>query len=204
MSNKVIIWILGSLSCGKTVQNKLFQKHWGNGEREYKTDGATYAYTTYGDICSLGDLNESTCSGLDRVTTKIKTEGVFDSLDRALEECDIVVVESIMSASTWFEKLQDCDAKLFMVHISISFEENVRRLKKRKAEKDPRSELTEYGYLNIELTDSNYEFIRKTRMQYQNIYDKYKDECNSLWLECSDLEPERINRKIMTFIHQLL
>jgi len=210
---KVIIWILGSLSSGKTTQNKLLQEHLGNRERQYLTGesgGIPYAYTKYGDICSLGDLNESVCCGLDRVTSRLKNEGIYNSLKEALSDCDIVVVESIMSASTWFDKLKEYDAKLFMVHIGVSFEENVRRLKIRQWKKDnpnhkgPNLELQDNIQGMVELSDANYEFIRKTRMQYQNIFDKFKDQCDSLSVECTNLKPKEVNNLIMKFIYSQL
>ena len=194
MKDKIIIWILGALSSGKTTQNKLLLENLGNGPRVYHsgTQGETFfAYTTYGDICSLGKIDETQCCGLDRVSSRMKNEGLVLSLQLALKKCDIVVVESIMSASTWFDLLKKFDTNLFIFRLDTTFEENARRLRWRQWSKangmenepypdfedpdlDPAARLSEkMALFTHPLTDANYEFIRKTRMQYENIFNKF-------------------------------
>lgn len=206
--NKIIIWIIAGLSVGKTTQNKKLLHSLKDAKRVYHKsfEGSTfYAFTSYGLICSLGEINNSQCCGLDRVSSKLKNEGVRYSIEKAFEVCDIVIVESIMSSSKWIEFLGKFDAELFIIHLDISFEENVRRLKWRKYSKEriTMGRGLDEGYLEEELTDANYEFIRKTRMQYKNIFERERDECGEHHYLNIDgaRKPEEINEKILKFIY---
>ncbi len=204
---KVIIWILGALSSGKTTQNKKLLETFGDVEPEYIKDAnTTYAFTTYGTIASLGEINDSQCCGLDRVSSKLKNVGVEHSIDRAfMHGCSMVIVESIMSSSKWTEFLGKFNAELLIVHLGISFEENVRRLKWRKyskINKEVDRDMDTIKYLQEELTDANYEFIRKTRMQYRNIFDKEKELGQHNYLDVDgERNLEEINEEILKFIY---
>lgn len=197
---KKIVWIIGSLSCGKTTQNKmllglggtkLFLKQGVNAEE------VPWVYTQCGRISSLGVINESDCCGLDRVSSKLKQEGIIASIKVALRNTDLVIVESIMSASTWFDFLSNQDAELYMIRLHCDFEDNVRRLKLRQWSKE------KHGTLHISdhrLTDANYEFIRKTRMQYEGIYKKFKDKCKSMEINTSILNDVQVHEMIADFV----
>lgn len=201
---KSIIWIIGALSSGKTSLNKGIIEIVGDGRREYfsgEENGVNYSFTRFGDICSLGDINASQCCGLDRVSSRLKNAGVELSLKKAFEKSDFVIVESIMSASTWFDFLEkNCD-NLFLVHIYCSFEENVRRLKKRQFSKENKGENpTSEQYLKHVLSDANYEFIRKTRLQYKGIYSKFNNKCFSLEIDTTRTGEYLCSKQVVKFI----
>lgn len=201
MSDKVILWILGALSSGKTTQNKLLLEKLGTAPLKYhegEEAGIPYFFTTYGDICSLGKIDGTQCCGLDRVSSRLKNEGVKLSIEKALQVCSIVIVESIMSASTWPALFQGFDVHKMMFRLNTTFEENVRRLKWRQWQDKSEKSSDRGDFLQHKLTDANYEFIRKTRMQYENIFEKFKDQFEvARVVECDDKSPLQIHREIL-------
>ena len=199
----MIIWIIGPLACGKTTQNKLLLASYGNGKPHYiedVEDGVMYSFTNYGDISSLGLMNESQCCGLDRVSSKLKNEGIKLSLQKALEKSTMVVVESIMSASTWFPMMQSFNVPIFIFSLECSFEENVRRLRKRKWDAEDKTKCIPKDFWSMPLTDANYEFIRKTRNQYAGIFKKFIGEAEGCVIQMDGKTPQVINKEIRNFI----
>lgn len=203
-----IIWIVAGLSVGKTTLNKDLVSSIGDEPRrlvEGDNNGVPYCYTRYGSICSLGNLNESQCSGLDRVSSRLKNEGIEESIKQAIKDgVQFIIVESIMSASTWPDFLRRHTSNLLMVHLKCDFESNVRRLKYRQFTSPDYKGIAE-SPVDIRLTDGNYEFIRKTRKQYQGIYDKFKDKVNhSVSIDTTDLGTKHVLKRVLKLINDSL
>lgn len=197
MSN--VIWILGSIASGKTSLNKSLLNSLGD-EKPKLIERDNCVFTHYGLISSLGIINESQCCGLDRVSSRLKNQGIENSLVEALKVSEWVIVESIMSASTWVDFLRNHADKLVMVHLYASFEATVNRLKLRKFEKLKHSDRPDW-VRDIDLSDANYEFIRKTRMQYKSIYDKYNSKADScIEIDTTSVSTKEISRNVIKLI----
>jgi hypothetical protein len=203
-----IIWIVAGLSVGKTTLNKDLIEVLGDEPRrlvEGTNNGVPYCYTRYGVICSLGNLNDSQCSGLDRVSSKLKNEGIEESIKQAVKDgVQFIIVESIMSASTWLDFLKKHTDNLLMVHLCCDFESNVRRLKYRQFTSPDYKGIAE-APVDIRLTDGNYEFIRKTRKQYLAIYEKFKDKVNhSVSIDTTNIGTKKVMKGVLKLINDSL
>lgn len=197
-----LIWICGGMSSGKSTTCRNLLETLGDKDNKKlmsgEFDGVKYFYTKYGsDVCCLGDLNDSQCSGWDRVSSACKTEGLELSMKKAKKECSLVFIESIMSSSKWPEIFFRNFERTIIVHLDIDFETNVIRLKGRKAKKAN----FDGDFMHYPLTNDNYEFIRKERMQYTNIFEKFKDKFSAaLTVKTDTLTPSQVNSKVIKFI----
>lgn len=157
-----LVWVNGGISSGKstTVRN-LLESLGDKDDIDFvsgKENNVPFHYTKYGEgVCCLGLLNESQCSGWDRVSSDCKVEGLELSIRKAKEECDLIFIESLMSSSAWPDIFFRNISKTILIHLDIDFETNVRRLKGRKAKKAN----FQGDYMHFPLTNANYEFIRK-------------------------------------------
>lgn len=199
-----LIFIIGGMSSGKTTTNRGIVEAFKTQEKELfagEENGVNYAYSHFGEmVTSLGDLRDSQCTGWDSVSTKCKNVGLELSIRKAIEKSEFVVLDSIMSSSVWVDLIVKNSPNNFLIHLTTSFEENVRRLKKRQANKVGKED-----FLDVWLTDNNYEFIRKERMQYTNIFDKFKDKFSaSIRIDSNDKTPSEVNKEVLKFINKNL
>lgn len=138
---KIIIWIIGSNSTGKTTQAALLHKSLGSkNPKIVKKDGAVI--TLFDNSINIGSFKHPITGGFEKVTqccgtdTVNKKELIKQSVDLAFEhEQPILILEGVMATGTWPEFLQRSDSKLAVLHMKTTLKSNLRKLRKRRAEK---------------------------------------------------------------------
>lgn len=136
------IWIIGGSGVGKTTLavniHNFFKKIYAD---ECKTkvfgfgeDNKEFLYTEVSPFsANLGILSNSQCSGTDTLSTK---ERIKNSFFLAKKNYPVVIIEGIMATGTWIDWIKEHeDVELFTIHITISDEENLKRLKIRRSKK---------------------------------------------------------------------
>ena len=137
-------------------------------------NGVNYFYTNFGVISAVGKVKQqvneaiSTCDGLDSVFSFVKKVGGVYTVDKALQASKVVVLEGSQTSPVWAEMLQPIlkrhKAKLYLVHLSLSYWDNFLRMSQRQESK---GKLLAGG-----LTDKNIESIIGKNRQFNNCYDK--------------------------------
>lgn len=175
MKNNLIIWFIGSNATGKTTQaallhlyfRRLFDEEKKNHLNRYVqkvVDGIPVKYTLLSTVsANIGHFNHPITSELEDKTTMTcgtdtinKKEQIKKSVELALREVPIVVVEGVMATATWIDFLAGKDKELILIHMSLDLETNLKRLLQRRSNKkqidfkDSLEALTEKTLKNIE------------------------------------------------------
>ncbi len=137
---KLIVWLIGSNSSGKTTQSRMLHDFFGNGKMEVNKRispmGFNLKYTTFGsNIANLGVIQDTDCCGADTISLK---EDMVMSYQYACEASEIVVVDAIMATGSYIEFLRHSipdPVKILLVHLDISEEANFQRVRSRRATK---------------------------------------------------------------------
>lgn len=210
-----ILWIIGSMASGKTTQHKLLMKLLGNGKITTKNgtkQDPPYCYSISGSVGSLGLLKEGvqTC-GIDPVYGDLKKEGLRTSMAMAFEDgADLIIMEGAQASMEWYKQVilpQYYDAVLYVVHLSISFDHNLQRLRQRRWLKthDNLDEFT--GSNQMFLEDRTYENVLGKNKQYRSLFkalskESEREPLSIRVLEIDALEGElEIVEKILEFIY---
>lgn len=78
-------------------------------------------------------LQPTDCCGTDTMSKKAQIMAAFETTTSSPSR--IIVVEGIMATGTWIDFLKTKNTVVFMVHLKISLEDNVMRLRARRAAK---------------------------------------------------------------------
>lgn len=179
----MIVWILGSMASGKTTLNKgLFEILCSSTlpfeERKIEVvageeGGVNYMYTKSYNVASIGQLKQgvATC-GIDPVMGKLKTEGVELSIRKANQDCEFVIIEGAQAAYTWFDFVEKIDPEFLLIHLNISYDDNIKRLKLRQFIKANNRNPINNEHLELSISNRNYDSVLGKNKQYSNIWDK--------------------------------
>lgn len=206
-----IIWIIGSMGSGKTTQNKNLMKILGGGvEFEVctgETNGIAFMFSKIGRIASLGLLKEGvqTC-GIDPVYSKLKKEGLLLSLQKCREDkMDYVIIEGAQCSLEWWKQVIEpfMDIRkdsLFVFHLAIGFEDNLRRIRQRRWLKQY-PDLSGFCSDAIQLEDRTYVNVLGKNKQYVSLFSKLDKIISPLSISLTEidamLEPEEITSMIL-------
>lgn len=187
--NKKLIWLIGGMGSGKSTQRRLLCNAFKETDPK-EVNGATkagvpYMYTSFGQsISCVGKVKQehngdiSMCDGLDSVFGKLKKDGGLQSVDKALEESNIVVFEGSQTSPSWGEILKATverhDAEFYMVHLYMTFEENFARVRRRQYDKLKKDGGAMFINDHTEhvLTDRVIESLIGKCRQFNNCFDK--------------------------------
>lgn len=207
----MIIWIMGSMASGKTTLNKALMYTLSNVSEDTDDelvkgteDGVNYMYTKLGRVASIGQMKKgvATC-GIDPVMGWLKTEGVELSIRKANEDCEFVIVEGAQAAYTWFDFMEKIDAEFLLVHLNISYDENIKRLKLRQYKKLHNDYPDNNEHLLLSISDKNYDSVLGKNKQYMNIWNKVQDRVrNRLQIDALN-SPEQIEMEVLNKILSL-
>lgn len=207
----MIIWIMGSMASGKTTLNKALMYTLSQHIEVFDydivkgtEDGVNYMYTKYGKVASIGQMKKgvATC-GIDPVMGWLKTEGVELSIRKANEECEFVIVEGAQAAYTWFDFMEKIDPEFLLVHLNISYDENIKRLKLRQFKKKYNKEPKFNAHLSLSISDKNYDSVLGKNKQYMNIWNKVQDRVNNKLQVDALNSPEQIEMEVLNKILSL-
>lgn len=197
---KRIIWLTGSMSSGKSTQRRNLCNTFIDGkiiEHKGTKNGMEYHFTSFGSISCLGKVRQidngeiSPCDGLDSVFGNLKKDGAIATIDLALEQSKIVVIEGSQTSPSWGELMQPIlkkhDADLYLIHLYMTYEQNFKRLKERHVAK-----LNVVGTkITVEehqLTDKQIESLIGKLRQFNACYEKIKHLCKRLRIDATRSE----------------
>lgn len=176
--NMKILWLLGSMASGKTTQHKLLVELLGDGQivtRNGVKEPAPFCYSMSGSVGSLGMLKEGvqTC-GIDPVYSDLKKDGLRTSIAMAFEDgADLIIMEGAQASMEWYKQVilpQFFDTELYVVHLSISFDHNLQRLRQRRWLKTHETLEGFTGSNQMVLEDRTYENVLGKNKQYRSLF----------------------------------
>lgn len=166
------------MASGKTTQHKLLMELLGTGEIDVKNgckEPQPFCYSISGSIGSLGLLKEGvqTC-GIDPVYGDLKKEGLRLSIAMAFEEgADLIIMEGAQASMEWYKQVilpQFYDTELYVVHLAISFDHNLQRLRQRRWLKTHPTLDGFTGSNQMVLEDRTYENVLGKNKQYRSLF----------------------------------
>lgn len=175
-----IIWIIGSMASGKTTQHKLLMEVLGREDghldvRNGCKQESSFCYTISGAVASLGLIKQGvqTC-GIDPVYSDLKKEGLRRSIAMAYEEgAETIIMEGAQASMEWYKQVvlpQYYDTELYVIHLAISFDHNLQRLRQRRWLKE-HPDLTGFtGSDQMFLEDRTYENVLGKNKQYRSLF----------------------------------
>lgn len=216
--NKKVIWLTGSMSAGKSTQRRNLCSEFATADIAEHTgteDGKYYHFTSFGVISCIGKVKQtlngdiSMCDGLDSVFGKTKKEGGIYSVHKALECSKIVVLEGSQTSPSWATELQPIlkhhKAEMYLVHLHMSYVENIFMLAKRQWDKmkakDPDADLDDAEIDNFiqKMTDKNVESLIGKNRQFNNCYDKVEGLCHRQKIHALQ-PPDTVFAQIVDFV----
>ena len=196
--------MIGSMASGKSTQRRLLCKNLSDDpkvDHDGDVKGINYSFATFGNIAALGKVKENgdgMCDGLDAAFGKIKKEGGELSLRLALRECDVVIIEGSQTSLKWFDFIKplaaEYKANIYLIHFKLSYDDNLNRLRQRQSKK-----LDLAAWEDTKLSDKNIESIIGKNQQFNNIFDKLKNQCYALQIDALK-PPNVINEEIIDYI----
>lgn len=173
-----ILWLIGSMASGKTTQHKLLMELLGSSELVVNNgckQEQPFCYSVAGYVASLGLLKEGvqTC-GIDPVYGDLKKEGLRRSIAMAFEDgAELIIMEGAQASMEWYKQVilpQYYDTELFVVHLAISFDHNLQRLRQRRWLKNHDSLDGFTGSDQMFLEDRTYENVLGKNKQYRSLF----------------------------------
>lgn len=173
-----ILWLIGSMASGKTTQHKLLMELLGDGKIKLHNgckENPSFCYSISGNVGSLGMLKEGvqTC-GIDPVYGDLKKEGLRLSIAMAYEGgADLIIMEGAQASMEWYKQVilpQYYDAELYVVHLSISYDHNLQRLRQRRWLKSHETLEGFTGSDQMVLEDRTYDNVLGKNKQYRSLF----------------------------------
>lgn len=196
--NKIVIWFLGSNGTGKTTQTKNILNMVGEPEKIEIVQGyeeeVEYRYTKFGSmIAALGTVSDRDCCGCDTLKNKAS---IRLSYLKAIEDCQIVLIDGIMSTGTWIEFIREKDVKLLVVHFKIELENNLLRVLGRRGK-----EIHEVDDENLERLAGN---LQGKIKGFHNQYLRQSQNADKNLEVCALKEKDHITEVLIESIEELL
>lgn len=176
--NMKILWLIGSMASGKTTQHKLLIELLGDGTLDVNNgckDPSPFCFSVSGEVGSLGLLKEGvqTC-GIDPVYGDLKKEGLRRSIAMAHEKgAELIIMEGAQASMEWYKQVilpQYYDAELYVVHLSISYDHNLQRLRQRRWLKTHDTLDGFTGSDQMVLEDRTYDNVLGKNKQYRSLF----------------------------------
>jgi hypothetical protein len=173
-----ILWLLGSMASGKTTQHKLLIELLGNGTLDVYNgckETSPYCFSVSGEVASLGLLKEGvqTC-GIDPVYGDLKKDGLRLSIAMAQEKgAELIIMEGAQASMEWYKQVilpQFATAKVYVVHLSISYDHNLQRLRQRRWLKTHDTLEGFTGSDQMVLEDRTYDNVLGKNKQYRSLF----------------------------------
>lgn len=190
MKKPILLWIIGSYGSGKTTQMKNLIDVFKSKEpkkNEGVSNGWNFMYTTYGaNFSVIGQVKQNQCTGLDSVYSKLKKEGISQSILKSVEGgAQLVLLECVFASGAWYEQfIKDGlleRMNLIMVHLDLDLFDNFKRIAQRKAKKAGID-----NWWEIHHPDSLYKNAGNKNKETKIIYDK----CMGLHKSSFSIKPE--------------
>lgn len=205
MERKIVFWMLGGCSVGKTTQHRMLIESLQD-EKEGKLiqgveNDLNYIYTRFSNVATLGKLGLNQCTGIDAVYSKLKGDGVALSLKKALEDkkVDFVIVECLFSSMKWLSRWEDIGIrnkmKLLVVHLSIPLWDNFMRLNQRRAKKEGTKE-----WWNLRIEDNTFLRVGSKNKENRVNYSKLLNKADKIIEVDAVQNAVEIHGKILKFI----
>ena len=201
---KKVIMIIGGNASGKTTTAKLIHQNCNGISKakeirklefinENNEDDFTFV-TLYDRTAHVGKVEDNQCTGTDSLNTKNKIEFSYLYLVM-LSDVRIIVLDSIMSTSTWSEMIHQVnhkyDVKTILVLLNYKdIEANYVRLKQRRAHK------TGEPVESIILNDTTQSNVLSKLKGFKNMFEKIKNNFNVSIEIDADLPAEEIHQLI--------
>lgn len=173
-----ILWLLGSMASGKTTQHKLLIELLGDGTLEVFNgckEASPYCFSISGEVASLGLLKEGvqTC-GIDPVYGDLKKEGLRLSIEMAQKRgAELIIMEGAQASMEWYKQVilpQFATANVYVVHLSISYDHNLQRLRQRRWLKTHDTLEGFTGSDQMVLEDRTYDNVLGKNKQYRSLF----------------------------------
>lgn len=168
---KTVIWIIGSNSAGKTTLARKFHDHLSSKPKQIirgVEEGINYCYTSFGDVCHVGAINDNQCTGTDTLGKKENVECSF--LMCLLDESSkYIILDPIMSTGKYVSMLHQFDCKVILIYLHFDHEiDNFRRVQIRRQNKTGKTG---------ELAEKTKDNLRRKMKIFSNLYEKAKLHC---------------------------
>jgi len=172
---RIVIWIIGGNSVGKTTQARLFHDYFSElaGEQtkpelvKWTEQGVELKFTLFNSFsANLGDLTTNQCGGTDTLNTKHQ---IVESFNEALKQRPVVIVEGIMATGQWIHFLKTKETRVFLFYLSMTDKQNFNRLRKRRAEKQG------VEWTTIELKEKTMDNLSGKLRGFESLYNRMKD-----------------------------
>lgn len=168
---KKLIWIMGSMSSGKSTLRRNFCNIMHDGESKVLRGGLNntpYIVTSFGNVGVVGEATEtSACDGLDKSFGHLKKDGGLNSVIYSVENFKYTILEGSQTASTWIEELnviaENYGAEFYAVYLNVTLWQNYKRLLNR---------IQERGKTETDMTDKRLESVRSKNKQFRGVFDK--------------------------------
>jgi adenylate kinase family enzyme len=189
---KIVIWIIGSNSSGKTTQSRLLHGSLGVSDQIISNDGDAYI-SYYGETIShVGKVGDNQCTGTDTLQTKA---AIRASYLLALEHSNVVILDGIMATGQWYEMIREADVKLLTVLLHFNSDQaNFNRVIQRRRNK---------GRDVDDLDDKTKENLRNKIGTFKRLFDKVTDRSDRSIMIDADMDAEEIHGLILNEINQL-
>ena len=169
---------LGRFSHPLTVKKELVKL-----KEEFKDDYLT----------QIRKIKPLDCCGTDTLQTKAQ---IIESFKKASERSKFVVVEGIMATGKWIDFIKNDNNIVFLFLLDIELEENLKRVKSRKANKQGVS------IEDVVVGDNLEKNISGKIRGFQSLFKRVKDKCDySLSLDAKE-DKKKLHNKILNFINE--
>ncbi len=196
MENKVVLWIIGGNSTGKTTCARKIHEYFREIAEIQHNPAILFKenqikYTFYSNLsCNLGDLTKSQCGGTD---TLGKKDVIIATYNKAIQKYPIVVIEGIMATGQWIEFIKfKPEIKVFLLLLNMTPEANFNRLKQRKGIKSSKP-TTE-----ILLTQKTMDNLSGKLRGFQSLFNRMQPFVDdSLQLDVDDLSISQVWSQVL-------
>lgn len=205
---KVVIWLMGAMASGKSTLSRLLQQSLSGTEQfenlQAEENGKLFAYTKANSVAVLGKQSKDKMSGgVDFVFNQIKIEGLSYTLEKLSKDSSIefIIIEGSQASNNWYSIISGFYPMIFGVHLELSYEQNIRRLKNRQFANANGRQPENNEELLVECKDSQYTNVLSKNQQYRNLFEKIKNNKNVKALQLDALQtPEQLLEQTIEFI----
>jgi deoxyadenosine/deoxycytidine kinase len=168
---KKLIWIMGSMSSGKSTLRRNFCNVMYDGKPKVirgVMNNVPYIITEFGEVCIVGEATEtSACDGLDKSFGHLKKDGGINSVIYGIKNYEYTILEGSQTASTWIEELnfiaKEYNVEFYAIYLNVTLWQNYKRLLNR---------IQERGKTEADMTDKRLESVRSKNKQFRGVFDK--------------------------------
>lgn len=164
---KKLIWFIGGMASGKSTMRRLLTSVLAT-EKGKLIQEEGLEITSFGRVGIVGQAKEGgVCDGLDTSFGRLGKEGALNSVERAVKNYPITILEGSQTSSKWTEELVNiCNkygCEFYLVIMDITLWENYNRLLKR---------ILERGGSEADVTNKRLDSVRSKYNQFEGVFIK--------------------------------